>query len=437
MFFFLFMTSLAWGQAFPENFKWCVATSAHQIEGNNIDSDWWDFEQVPGRIRNNDRSGNASDHWNRVAEDIGLIKELNATDYRLSIEWARIEPVEGQIDQAAVQHYADELAQLQAQGIRPIVTLHHFTFPLWLAKKGGWEWAGSTEAFARFTRTVYGFAGAYVTDWVTLNEPVIYTLNGYVAGVFPPGEKREVGDVASVFIGMLKAHAEAYHLLHAMAQAAKRPIRVGIAHSVRTFDPWNRASLLDIYAAERSDAIWNWAIPSAVETGTLSMHLLWFVNVETAIPKLKGTQDFFGVNYYSGDLMQFSWKSGLVARGRKNIARSDMGWDIYPKGLTRLLKKIHQRFPRHSILVTENGVADAQDSQRPDFLVNHLRAVQDARAAGVPVEGYCYWSLLDNFEWAEGFGPRFGLYFVDYVTGERRRTSSAEVFTRIAGENQL
>ena len=428
----LWTTSTLAAAGFPTDFKWCVATSAHQIEGNNSMSDWWAFEQQEGRIRHADVSGEASMHWNRLHEDVGLIKSLAATDYRMSVEWAKIEPVEGQIDQSVIAHYVQELSLLKAQGIRPIVTLHHFTFPKWLADKGGWEWAGATEAFERFTRTVYGFAAPYVSDWVTVNEPVIYALNGYVSGVFPPGQKREIGKVVPVFLGILKAHAASYHALHALASERGYKVRVGMAHSVRTFDPKNRLSPLDQYIAGRSDELWNWAIPNALESGKLKLNLLWMLNVDVEIPALKGTQDFVGINYYTGDLVEFSMEQGLKVHTRKGLPKNDMGWDIYPKGLKRILKKIQQRYPRHSILITENGIADASDAQRPQFLRDHLQVVREAINEGVKVEGYCHWSLLDNFEWAEGFEPRFGLFKVDYQSGERLRTESADVFTQFA-----
>jgi beta-glucosidase len=422
---------------FPPGFKWCVATSAHQIEGANSQSDWWDWEADASHIRGGERSGAAADHWNRVAEDIGLMKSLNVQQYRFSVEWAKLEPREGQWDAAALAHYRDEIRQLIAAGIEPLITLHHFTLPRWVAAHGGWEWDGMPAAFEAFTRKIYTELGAGTRDWVTINEPLVVLLGGYVQGIFPPGRKGSIANVQNPLLGMLRAHAAAYHALHELAAAQKTEIRVGMAHHLRVFDPKNSFNPLDHLAAGYLDGAANWAIPTALETGRIQVDIPFQIQVDQEIAGLRGTQDFFGVNYYSRDMVDFNvFRQEPVGRvTHKGSPTNELGWEIYPEGFYRVLKKIGEKFRGRRIVVTENGVADASDQLRGRFIQDHVAQMYRAMTEGVPVDGYCHWSLLDNFEWAEGFAPRFGLVEVDYATQRRAPRPSAQIFSRIAAEN--
>lgn len=411
---------------FPSTFKWCVATAAYQVEGNDINSDWWDWEQTPGHIANNDKSGLACDEWNRLPEDIGMMKDLGVGVYRFSVEWAKIEPVEGQYDAAAIAHYQDEIRQLADAGITPFITLHHFTLPRWLRAKGGWEWEGAPDAFEQFTRLVYSKIARGTRDWVTFNEPMVHALKGYVEGTMP-GETRPIDGIFPVIRGLLRAHAQAYHALHELAAEAGADVRVGMAHHLRTFDPYAWINPLDDLMSGIIDQSWNWTVPEALETGRLKLHMLWVANDDEEIPGLKGTQDFIGVNYYSGDLIQFSPSKGFVTV-HHDLPRSDAGWDIYPEGLLRVLQATAKRIPGKPILITENGIADASDTKRPDFIRDHLRYLSQAIQEGIPVEGYCYWAPLDNFEWVDGFTRKYGLYETNFVTQTRTPRGSAKLF---------
>jgi beta-glucosidase len=413
---------------FPQNFKWCVSTAAYQVEGNDSDSDWWDWEQTPGHIANGDKSGMADDEWNRVSEDIGLMKQLGVGVYRFSVEWAKIEPVEGNFDPDVIAHYQDEIKQLQDAGITPLITLHHFTLPRWVRAKGGWEWDGSADAFARFTELAYTQIAPGAHDWITFNEPMVHAMSGYIDGSAPPGEKRAISGIIPVVRGILKAHARAYHLLHSLAAKAGYDVRVGMAHHLRTFDAYNWFNPLDYLSAYLVDNAWNWTIPDALESGKLSFHMLWLANDDEEIQDLQGTQDYVGVNYYTGDLMQFSFTQGFVQHNRDDLPKTDVGWDIYPEGFDRILHKVADRYSGKSILITENGIADSSDAQRPDFIRDHLRVLAHAIDDGIPVEAYCHWSLMDNFEWSLGFTPRFGLFAVDYTTFARVPRASAELY---------
>ncbi|MBI4925984.1 MAG: glycoside hydrolase family 1 protein [Bdellovibrio sp.] len=192
---------------FPKDFKWCVATSAHQIEGYNTQSDWWDWEQTLGKIKNGDKSGAACDHWNRVAEDIDLLKNLNIKQYRFSIEWAKIEPNQDVWDSEAIAHYKKELQILSQAQIEPIITLHHFTLPRWFRKQGGWEWSEAPTEFLKYVQFVYKALGAPEQIWITFNEPMVHLVGGYIAGVTPPGEKRAISGLIRPLKGLLQSHA--------------------------------------------------------------------------------------------------------------------------------------------------------------------------------------------------------------------------------------
>lgn len=429
------LISNCWAGMFPDGFKWCVATAAHQIEGYNVDSDWWDWEQEAGHIKNGARSGRACDHWNRVEEDIELLTKLHVDAYRFSIEWAKIEPAPGEWNFEAAEHYYREIEALRKRGISPLVTLQHFTLPRWIREKGGWAWEDTPHYFARFAKFAVKVIGPQVSTWMTVNEPMVNLVLGYMGGVQPPGLKGEFKDVMPPLRGLLKSHALAYAALH---KYATRPIRVGIVHHLRVFDPANRWNPLDRYLAYRMDHAFNWSIGDAIESGRLRISMPLTIDINEDASYALGTQDFIGVNYYTRDMVAVkSSAPGFELSVPKGADVSDVGWEIYPEGFYRILKDTAQHFPGKSIFITENGIADSQDTKRTKFLETHLLAVAKAIHEGVPVEGYCHWSLYDNFEWSEGFGPRFGLFEMNYETMERRPRQSAKRFSEIAAKNSL
>lgn len=421
---------------FPKNFRWCVATAAHQIEGHNVDSDWWDWEQQPGRIKNGDRSGPACDHWNRVEEDTRLMQRLGVNTYRFSIEWAKIEPRPGHWNREAVEHYRQELKTLRRAGIAPLITLHHFTFPRWVREHGGWEWDELPKAFARFAVFALENIAPDTRHWITINEPMITLALGYMGGLQPPGRKGGIDDLHKPLVNMIRAHAFAYHAMkerfEELSGKSGATLRIGVAHHLRVFDPESSWSPIDSYLASRFDQAFNWAFLETLETGQLRYSLPMSKDVDESIGEAAGTQDFLGINYYSRDMVTFSFSSPGFKLGVPSGAPvSDVGWEIYPEGLYRILKETAKRVPGKPIVITENGIADANDKNRSSFLEAHLAAMARAMAEGVPVAGYCHWSLIDNFEWSEGFTPRFGLFEVDYKTFERRPRESAKRFAEI------
>jgi beta-glucosidase len=424
--------------SFPKGFKWCVATSAHQIEGGNAQSDWWEFEKLPGVIRDSTRSGEACDHWNQLQRDLKLLEELGVNQYRFSVEWARIEPAEGRFSKDALEHYRKEASLLRARGIEPLVTLHHFTLPLWVAQKGGFTWSGIATAFARYAEKVYEVLGDSVTDWITINEPQTLIGAGYIEGIFPP-QKKDLAAIALPTAGMLRAHAAAFKAIHAQAAVQNRRVRVGLAHHLRVFEPARKWNPLDWWLTRAVDQLANWAFLEALRTGELRLSIPFTLDVREKIPEAAGTQDLLGINYYSRDLIAFSLsKPGFIDRRLKQGApSSDLQWEIYPEGLGRLLRELGRRFPGKPISVTENGLADREDTQRVSFIQSHLQQVLAAIDAGVPVEGYCHWTLMDNYEWSEGFSPRFGLYSHDPVTHTIAPRPSALWFSKLTRSGSL
>lgn len=418
-----------WIHDLPKGFLWGVATAAHQIEGGNTESDWWDWEQVPGKIKNGDRSGEACNHWNLMPLDVLLMKRLGVNSYRFSIEWAKIEPQEGQINWEAITRYRSLLLLLHANGIHPLVTLHHFTLPRWVRAQGGWEWSEAPVRFTHFVDLVHRMIAPEVVDWVTFNEPMVHLLLGYQQGIAPPGKKGSFQDMIPPLRGLLKAHASAYRVLH--ENAALNPslkIRVGMAHHLRGFSPWRSWHPLDQLLARTVNETFNWALPKALSTGRLKLKLPFLLDIDETISDLQGTQDYLGINYYTRDLLAFDFESSekmVIKPPAPEAILNDMGWEIYPEGLEIILREAAKRFPGQAILITENGIADRDDSKRKAYLEAHLQAVSKVVHDGVGVEGYYYWSLMDNFEWSEGFTPRFGLYQMDYSTQRRTARGSA------------
>lgn len=423
---------------FPAGFRWSVASSAHQIEGGNVHSDWWDFEAQPGAIKRGERSGRACDHWHRVEEDVALIQSLHLNHARLSVEWAKIEPEPGRFDQVALAHYVREVELLRAAGIESLVTFHHFTLPRWVAAKGGWASGDVPAAFARYCEVVYDALGHLVRDFVTINEPMVLIVAGYLSGDFPPGE-RDPKKILPPLRGLVRGHALAYHAVHARARREAREVRLAVAHHLRVIEPARAWHFVDRTAAKLLDTAFNWVFPDALRSGTLQMKLPFLVSFREEIPEAKGTEDFVGLNYYSRDLIRFAprHKNRFVRVDPPDLWRSDLGWEIYPEGIYQLLKDISARYPDVPVLITENGLADKDDKSRGRFIREHLRQVHRAIEGGVRVEGYSHWSLLDNFEWAEGFAPRFGLCHVDYSSMTRTARPSAEVYARIARDNAV
>lgn len=420
---------------FPEGFLWGSATSAHQVEGGNSKNDWWDWEQT-GRVK--EKSQEASRHYEFFREDFETAKQLHHRAHRFSIEWSRIEPEPGKWDENEIRHYGEVLKALRERGLEPVVTLHHFTNPRWLSAKGGWK---SEESIYHFERFVHWMARTFAREvryWITVNEPLIYIYCGYLTGEWPPGE-RSAKSALQVFRNFLLAHQGAYQVIHGVyAGQGLNPPLVGWAQYYAHYVPCSFWSLPDWFATlVRRHFIGKLPIKALSRGSLLFPGLYW-----EKLPYRK-TLDFLGVNYYTRDFVHFS-KLGFpeilgeicsLAHHRDVAKRNEMGWESYPEGLYRILLSL-KRF-RLPILITENGTCTPQDADRWEYIRDHLIAVGRAIEKGVRVLGYLYWSLLDNFEWAHGFGPRFGLLELDYRTQTRRLRESAKRFAEVCRSNEL
>ena len=393
---------------FPNNFFWGAATSSHQVEGgnNNDWSEWekknaeklanksekywqkWQLDKFPEMTdKKNYISGIACDHYRRFKDDFNMAKVLNHNAHRFSIEWSRIEPKEGKFDQKAIEHYRNVLFALQKTELEPFVTLFHFTLPFWFVKKGGWLNPKAPYYFDRYVKIVSENLFDSVNFWITINEPNVYASASYFRGVWPPQKKHLIRH-SKVLKNLIKAHNLAYKSLHLI----DLDCQVGIAKNNIYFE---RNFLADFF--------WN----------------------KSFLNKIKNNHDFIGLNYYFHNRF---W-------GNKNKIVSDLGWEIYPEGIYHVLKKL-RRYNK-PIYITENGLADKNDSKRADFIKNHLFWIHKAIKEKIDVKGYFYWSLLDNFEWDKGFWPKFGLIEVNYKTMERKIRPSAFVYARICKSNKL
>lgn len=396
--------------AFADDFLWGAATAAYQVEGGIV-NDW----SAAGFD-----AGICMDHYHRYAEDFAHARTMGHTAHRFSLEWARIQPQPGQWNQAAIAHYRRVLEELRAQGLRPFVTLWHFTLPDWFAAKGGWLRAENIQDFVAYVRFVGQELGDLADDWITLNEPLVYTFQSYDEGRWPPfGHDRN--QALTVARHLLLAHARAYDALHAL-----RPgLRVGLVKNMTMMDPQLPWHPLSRWLTRLQDRLFNEAIWEALCTGELQLRLPGCAPLSvTQRDQVKGRLDFLGINYYTRYLVSPTAK--LITRPGAPL--TDLGWEIYPEGFSRALLQATP-FARElgvPIYVTENGLADAADAQREAFLVQHLGALWQAIAAGAPVAGYFHWSLIDNFEWADGFGYRFGL-----LDGDRHWRASAHLYRQI------
>lgn len=439
-FFFLLFTNLAQAEkkfvSFPKTFRWCVATAAHQIEGGNTKSDWWQWEQEAGHIANDDKSGRAIDHWNRVPQDTALLKYLGVNTYRLSVEWAKVEPEEGVFDQEVLTHYREEVDLLLAKGIEPMITLIHYTLPQWVAEKGSWEWDGIVPAFERFTERVFEGIGANkVLFWLTFNEPMGILMGGYSVGLIPPGLKKNM-DLERPLTNMLSAHAVAYHTLHRLALQNGQAIQVGIAEHLRVYQPWLSHDPLADALARKTAEVGNWTFLNAADTGILKLNVPLQVNINKKIPQLRKTQDFVGINYYRRCVVGYQCTPPFInIEGSGGNPLSDNGWEIYPEGIAQVIQETSRRFPGLHQFITENGIADAQDANRTQYMKDHLYHVARMIEEGHPVRGYCFWTLTDNFEWLDGYKTRFGLFETDVTTLKRKPRPSVEFFRYIIARN--
>lgn len=396
---------------FPENFFWGASTAAHQVEGANTFSDWWQWEQDAGL---KDVSGEACRHYSLFNEDFDIARSLHHNAHRFSVEWSRIEPWEGQFSAAALAHYKNVISALRTRGIEPLVTLHHFTNPLWFASRGGWESKKSVDYFLRYVEKTVEALGQTVQYWITINEPLVYIHQSYILGLWPP-QKKSLSVANTVKRNLLTAHVKAYRYIHDWYRERNlaSPL-VSIAKNMQAFEPCG----------------------SSFRNKTSTFLKDYFFNFHFIEQLLcRKSLDFIGVNYYTRGLVDVdSWDlKGLLlnvcTKGHSTLKKNFMGWDIYPAGLYALLMKLKKY--KMPVYILENGICTADDNERWEYIRAHLEKIHAALGRGVDIRGYMYWSLMDNFEWDKGFAPRFGLVDVNYDTYERIVRKSALKFARV------
>ena len=423
---------------FPDGFWWGTATSAHQVEGGNRLNDWWRFEHQPGSTRDGHMSGDACRHYELFDQDFALAAADGHNVHRLSLEWSRIEPEHGRISSEAVAHYHEVFASLRRHGLTPIVTLHHFTNPLWIADRGGWEARETVDRFCDFVRFCAREYGGEVDWWCTVNEPEVFAFRGWSEGLWPP-RKRDNSAALVVIAHQLEAHGRAYRILHEEdrrdADGDGRPAVVGFAKHCPQLEadrPWHP---LDTLRARLEDAVFNEAVLRAPMTGEIRLSIPGARTVRRHVPELEESLDYIGLNYYTRWKVRATGAKPHVAAHGAPV--TDIDWEIYPRGLEYAAVRVGGL--GRPVLVTEHGFADAADAFRPRALVESLLHLGRAIDRGADLIGYLHWSLMDNFEWADGYAARFGLYGVDFERPERPRQPrrSAELYARIARTNGI
>lgn len=395
---------------FPKDFFWGAATSSYQVEGNNVNADWWEWEKREGL---KEVSGQACRHYALYKEDFNLAKSLNHNALRLSIEWSRIESQDGKFLDKEIQHYREVITYLKGLNIEPIVTLHHFTNPLWFANLGGWENRFSVKFFLRFVEKIVSVLADQVRFWITINEPMVYVYHAYLLAVWPP-QKRSFLSASRVTDNLAYAHIQAYRLIHSLYRKLNLAApSVSLAKNIQAFEPCNHK-------------IGN-------RFSTYLRHKCYNMDFLNRLIQAKAL-DFIGINYYTRSLVDvegFGPRSFLLEtckKGHNQLKKNYMGWEIYPQGLYNMLLCL-KKFSM-PIFILENGICSS-DHTRWEFICAHLKCINMAIKEGVSVLGYLYWSLIDNYEWDKGFGPRFGLIEVDYSNYRRIIRESARNFAEV------
>lgn len=427
---------------FEKDFLWGVATAAYQVEGGcgkksetgqNLPhiNNWFFWE----RNQKLEPASSACDHYSNSIQDIELIKNLGVKAYRFSVEWSAIEPVEGQFDQEVINHYKEFCAALRFNGIEPMVTLHHFTNPVWFQALGHFEKEENIKYFTRFSLRMFEELKDSVTMWCTINEPSVYIFGGYIRGVFPPGYKANFNLAGKVLKNLLIAHCEVYKTLKNRSQELNIKSKIGFAHNILQFDPYYNSSLEKIICANMTNCLSN-SVVNFFKTGKFEFNFFAqllgnFTRVGAAInyTDLEAPQclDFFGLNYYCNVLL-VDFKN-LSEGYRLGEIKTDMPYPIRAEGFYRALMQLKDiKVP---IYITENGIADAKDDRRELWTQRYIYALYKAMHEGVNVKGFFYWSLMDNFEWDFGYKMKFGLYEVDMQTKERKLRPGANWFVEV------
>ena len=400
----------------PNGMLMGVSTASTQIEGGNVNSNWNDW-YAKGRITDGTDPATGNDHWDRWQEDTVLLSEMGMQIYRFSIEWARLIPEEGRVDEAAVLRYRQELQALVDKGIKPLLTIHHFSNPMWFEIKGAFTKQENLHYYLELVELVVDRFGDLCSDYITINEPNVYATNSYFFGAWPPGETN-ISNTLRVMENLAYCHVKAYLLIHEKRSAmGYSDTMVGCANHVRVFTPKNPKNPWHCVCAKLTEWLFQDALTRAMTLGNFPLPL----RNRWKIPKGEYT-DFIGVNYYSRSTV-----TGIGDGVRENCPKNDLNWEIYPQGIVECGRKLLKVLPR-PIWITENGTCDNNDRFRCRYLYEHLKALCNS---GLPVERYYHWCFCDNFEWIEGNSAKFGLVSVDPKTKARTIKRSGHFYSEI------
>lgn len=404
----------------PQGFLWGTAISEYQVSGSIHcpNSNWaqWERQFHPNgkpRILNESISGTACDFKSLYHQYIPIMQELRTNAFRFSIEWSNIEPQEGKFSEVELNHYEQLCDHLLAAGLMPMITLHHFTDPLWFCQKGGFEREENIFYFVRFCKKIFERLSGKVNFWATFNEPNIYMFQGYLRGVFPPGKSNPLKAI-EVMANLLKAHEQTYFALKNMANGAHA--QIGFVHQYLKFYPYSRLNPLERIPGLAYNYLLNEAVLNFFKTGSFKINIPFLFKYEYHASRQKKMIDFIGLNYYSRVLIkaQMNLKKFLVPAAYPHEIMTDMPYAMYPEGIYHAIQDLSTlQVPMY---ITENGISDAKDDRREHFIDKYLMHMGKALTDGYDIRGYFYWSLMDNFEWDEGHAQKFGLCHVDFET---------------------
>ena len=417
--------------ALPSDLLLGCGSSATQIEGGDVAHSWSRHSDA-GRTGDGSHTGDAVGHWERVAEDVDLLASLHQQTYRMSVEWARVEPERGRWDEAALERYRQELGLLRDKGIVPLVTLHHFTNPTWVEDAGGWENREVLDAFAAYVDLVVERLGDLVADWLTVNEPTVYAFHGYLDRSWPPARrKRHLRGYRLSVRHMLRAHIRAHRRIHELYRGKGWPDpRVGMALHFLAFS----AARVD----KKRDRAARWLGEHLFQDAPLMAHAIGhflppygFPHRYNNFPEGSGDfTDFVGVSYYRPFRARLSPRGRIIEHADPAAPKTDLGWEIDAEGLRNVCADCHEAIGK-PLFITGNGIATDDDEARVRFIRDHLAQVVAAKDVGIPIERYYHRSFLDGFEWGGGLAPKFGLVAVDPSTQERSVKASGEYYADI------
>lgn len=393
-----------------------AATSATQIEGGDRNNNWYDWYRR-GYIKDNADPAVATEHYRLWQQDLELMAQMGLQCCRFGVEWSRIEPQEGIFDEAAIAHYREEIQAMVDRGIRPLLTLHHFSNPLWLEEKGAFLDRGNITYFLRFVHKMVLSVGDLVSEYITINEPNVYAFNSYFDGSWPPG-RRDLAAMSQVLTNLAAAHIEAYGLIRkTRLEMGYTDTKVSFAAHLRVFTPRQEQNPLHRFWCNKAEQIFQGGMLRAMCLG------------ETAFPIRRHPAivpgrycDFHALNYYTRSTI-----SGPTDGVARDCPVSDLGWEIYPQGIAETAQLLYDTLPR-PIWVTENGVCDNFDRYRARYIAEHLKALMDS---DLPVERYYHWCFCDNWEWVEGNSARFGLVYVEHPSQRRLVKRSGEFYRQV------